>query len=80
MCYRNKASRARGAWVFKLTRYLGGNRYESTCIKCRERVLWADGDDIGMVVFQNEDIGLLCPKCYKWTKAAHCHCPNRSAG
>lgn len=59
--------------MFKMTRYLGGNRYESKCVKCRETIVWTKGDNVGMVFFQDHDIGLLCSKCYNWTKAAHGH-------
>jgi hypothetical protein len=62
-----------------MTKYLGGNRYESTCVKCRETVVWEDGDNVGMVFFQDHDIGLLCPSCYNWTKGAHVHQPSKCA-
>jgi len=65
--------------VFKMTKYLGGNRYESRCIRCREVLRWTQGDDVGMVYFQDQDIGLLCSKCYNWTKAAHVHHPAKCA-
>ena len=61
--------------MFRMTKYLGGNRYESQCVKCRETVVWTDGDDVAMVFFQDHDIGLLCPTCYSWTKGAHTHHP-----
>ena len=54
--------------AFLLTKYLGGKRYESKCVKCKETLLWTQGDDVPMVFFQNEDIGFLCPSCYNWAK------------
>lgn len=65
--------------MFKFTRYLGGNRYESQCVKCRETVQWSQGDNVGMVYFQDQDIGVLCSKCYNWTKGGHARHPSKCA-
>jgi hypothetical protein len=57
---------------FKNTRYLGGHRYESKCIRCEEMVRWADGDGaVHMVFYPNEDIGVLCAECYRQTHRTH---------
>ena len=54
--------------MFKLTKYLGGKRYRSQCVKCGETVLWTEGEHVPMVFFQDEDIGFLCPKCFDHTR------------
>ena len=54
--------------AFKHTRYLGGKRYQSNCVKCKEPVVWTEGENVPMVFFPDQDIGVLCPKCYSWTK------------
>lgn len=55
--------------AFKQTRYLGGNRYESVCIKCGETIRWADGDEhVHLVVYPDMDFGVLCAECYQRTR------------
>lgn len=55
--------------AFKQTRYLGGNRYESSCIKCGETFQWTDGDDRAhLIVYPDMDLGVLCTECYLLTK------------
>ncbi len=60
--------RGNGEVAFKQTRYLGGNRYESTCVKCGETIQWCDGDEhIHLILYPDMDLGVLCAKCYQWT-------------
>ena len=53
--------------AFRDTRYLGGNRYESTCIRCGAKFRWSDEDHAHMVLYPNFDIGMLCQACYDVT-------------
>lgn len=55
--------------AYKLTRYLGGKRYESKCVKCKEETMvWTEGEELPMVFFQDEEIGFLCPRCFSLTR------------
>lgn len=54
--------------AFKLTNYLGGKRYESKCVKCKETLIWTIGDQLPMVLFQDSQIGFLCPRCYAFAR------------
>ena len=54
--------------AFKLTRYLGSKRYESKCVKCKETLIWTEGEEPPVVFFQDEEIGFLCTRCYSLTR------------
>lgn len=51
--------------AFLKTKYLGNGRFESECMKCGEVMLWGEGDDVFVQVFENGDKGMYCSKCYE---------------